>query len=61
MISFIDGFLIGVSLTILIYKIYWETRLSKIEKQNTEMIRGIIDKLLANENDLPIERECENE
>lgn len=61
MISFIDGFLIGVLLTILIYKIYWETRLLKIEKQNTEMIREIINKLLANENDLPIEKENEDE
>ena len=62
MINFIDGLLIGTLATIIIYKLYWKERLLKIEKQNTEMIRGIIDKLLAETHDeLPIERESEDE
>lgn len=61
MINFIDGLLIGTLATIIIYKLYWKERLLKIEKQNAEIIRSIIDKLLANENELPIERESEDE
>ena len=55
MINFIDGLLIGTLATIIIYKLYWKERLLKIEKQNAEIIRSIIDKLLANENGINVE------
>lgn len=57
--SFVDGLLIGTITTILVYKIYWETRMLKTEKQNAKDIKEIIDKLLKNGNELPIEREEE--
>lgn len=60
---FIDGLIVGTLISTIIYKAKFDSKIRKFEllvvKRYEEAIKSALDKLLSDENGIPIEKETQ--